>query len=41
MHNKTKVVHDRKVVLSDGKTVWLSSFWKKGPLVLVFLRHYG
>ena len=34
-------VHDRKVVLSDAKTVWLSGFWADGPLVLVFLRHYG
>ena len=41
MANKTIKVHDRKVVLSDGKTVWLSGFWANGPLVLVFLRHYG
>jgi peroxiredoxin len=32
---------DREVLLSDGSTKQLSDFWKKKPLVLVFLRHFG
>ena len=34
-------VQDQDVVLWDGTTTHLSRFWSKGPLVLVFLRHYG
>ena len=32
---------DREVVLWDNTTTHLSRFWQEGPLVLVFLRHYG
>lgn len=34
-------VRDRDIVLWDNTTTRLSRFWKEGPLVLVFLRHYG
>jgi hypothetical protein len=34
-------VNDQKVVLWDTSETPLSRFWEKGPLVLVFLRHYG
>jgi len=37
----TKSVADHEVTLSDGSTARLSDFWADGPLVLVFLRHYG
>ncbi len=39
-HMSEKAV-DRKVLLSDGIEKQLSQFWKKGRLVLVFLRHFG
>jgi len=29
------------VGLWDGSERHLGSFWEEGPLVLVFLRHYG
>jgi hypothetical protein len=32
---------DTGVALSDGSRGKLSDFWKTGPLVLVFLRHFG
>ena len=32
---------DSQVNLADGFNVRLSRFWKKDPLVLVFLRHLG
>jgi hypothetical protein len=32
---------DVNVLLSDGSKRQLSDFWKKAPLVLVFLRHFG
>ena len=32
---------DAEVILSDGTSRWLSEFWRDGPLVLVFLRHFG
>lgn len=34
-------VKDQEVVLWDNGVTRLSRFWEKGPLVLVFLRHYG
>jgi len=34
-------VKDQDVVLWDGTIAPLSRFWAQGPLVLVFLRHYG
>jgi len=34
-------VQDREVVLADSTVVRLSRFWHDGPLVLVFLRHFG
>jgi hypothetical protein len=34
-------VTDRDVVLWDNTTTRLSRFWQEGPLVLVFLRHFG
>ena len=34
-------VRDRDVQLGDGSTTRLSRLWAEGPLVLVFLRHYG
>ena len=41
MHKNMTVVKDHEVVLWDNTTTRLSRFWEKGPLVLVFLRHYG
>jgi hypothetical protein len=35
------MVGDRQVVLHNGEKTRLASFWEAGPLVLVFLRHYG
>ena len=32
---------DSNVLLSDGSKYQLSDFWKKAPVVLVFLRHFG
>lgn len=26
---------------ADGRPVSLSEFWKRGPTILVFLRHFG
>ena len=34
-------VRDQEVVLWDNTVTRLSHFWGSGPLVLVFLRHYG
>ena len=34
-------VKDQEVVLWDDTVTRLSCFWENGPLVLVFLRHYG
>lgn len=34
-------VSDHEVVLWDNTVTRLSRFWESGPLVLVFLRHYG
>ncbi len=34
-------VRDQEVVLWDNTVTRLSRFWENGPLVLVFLRHYG
>jgi len=32
---------DRAVTFSDGTDHRLSDLWKKRPLLLVFLRHFG
>jgi hypothetical protein len=32
---------DTQVLLSDGSMTRLSELWKQGPLLLVFLRHFG
>lgn len=32
---------DLEILLSDGTKSRLSDFWKKRPLILVFLRHFG
>lgn len=34
-------IQDQEVVLWDHTVTPLCRFWKEGPLVLVFLRHYG
>ncbi len=34
-------VRDQEVVLWDDTVTRLRRFWEDGPLVLVFLRHYG
>ena len=34
-------VRDLEVQLDDGAATRLSRLWADGPLVLVFLRHYG
>jgi hypothetical protein len=36
-----KKVPDTEVTMSDGTSHALSDFWKDGPLLLVFLRHFG
>ena len=30
-----------QVQLWDGSNALINTFWEQGPLVLVFLRHYG
>jgi hypothetical protein len=35
------MVQDANVIMADGSTMRLSDFWKRGRLVLVFLRHFG
>jgi|GEM_PF-739309 len=32
---------DAEVTFSDGTDRRLSDLWEKGPLLLVFLRHFG
>lgn len=34
-------IGNQEVQLWDHSLTRLSQFWKNGPLVLVFLRHYG
>ena len=34
-------IGNQEVQLWDHSRTRLSRFWKDGPLVLVFLRHYG
>jgi len=36
-----KKLGDQEVELWDGSHARLRQFWKQGPLVLVFLRHFG
>ena len=39
-NNRFKAV-SMPVLLSDGSKKELMDFWRKKPLVLVFLRHFG
>jgi peroxiredoxin len=32
---------DVELVRSDGHCVRLSTFWARGPVIFVFLRHFG
>jgi hypothetical protein len=41
MQTKAAPAPDEAVRLADGSEMRLSDLWKKGPLVLVFLRHFG
>ncbi len=41
MPKEATKVRDQEVVLWDNTATRLSRFWESGPLVLVFLRHYG
>lgn len=34
-------IGNKQVQLWDGSHSRLRQFWKQGPLVLVFLRHFG
>ena len=36
-----RAIGEREVQLWDHSRVSLGEFWRQGPLVLVFLRHYG
>ena len=36
-----RVIGEQEVQLWDHSRVLLGDFWRKQPLVLVFLRHYG
>ena len=41
MHATTAMAPDATVRLADGSETRLSDLWKTGPLILVFLRHFG
>jgi hypothetical protein len=41
MNTNANKALDARVTLSDGSELLLSELWKKQPLVLVFLRHFG
>lgn len=41
MNNNDTKAMDVRVTLADGSEWLLSELWKKQPLVLVFLRHFG
>ena len=34
-------ISDQEVMLWDQSTIQLKKLWRDGPLVLVFLRHFG
>ena len=36
-----KFIGNQQVSLWNGSHAHLNAFWAQGPLVLVFLRHYG
>lgn len=38
---ETHELTDARVTLSDGSVTRLGELWQHGPLVLVFLRHFG
>ncbi len=35
------MAQDADIIMADGSAMRLSDFWKRGRLVLVFLRHFG
>ena len=37
----TKAIEEIRLLDVDGKRVRLGSLWEDGPVVLVWLRHYG
>ncbi len=41
MAARTPTTPDAQITLSDGSRARLSDWWREGPLVLVFLRHFG
>ncbi len=41
MAARARQAPEAPVVLSDGSNRRLSDWWRDGPLVLVFLRHFG
>lgn len=41
MKREKRKAPDLIVALSDGTQRKLSSFWRQGKLVLVFVRHFG
>jgi hypothetical protein len=41
MSSAATQIKDQQVELWDKTSTRLSRFWSQGPLVLVFLRHYG
>ena len=36
-----QMARNAQVTFSDGTDLRLSNLWEKGPLLLVFLRHFG
>ncbi len=36
-----RAIGEQEVQLWDNSRASLGDFWQQGPLVLVFLRHYG
>lgn len=41
MQNQVYTAADADLELADGSKTRLSVLWQNGPLVLVFLRHFG
>ena len=41
MDRNLRTIGEQEVQLWDYSRVALGRFWRHGPLVLVFLRHYG
>ena len=40
-NDQDRFADNHAVTLWDGAVARLGDFWTNGPLVLVFLRHYG